>query len=401
MKVLLIDDDRAKGSLVVNALLSGGLNQEDIDWAYCANEAKAKVRNEKYDLIVLDLALPTWPAGEPQVDGGIKLLEELTERDGYHVPGEVIGLTAYHDLRDDALDIFADHIWSVIVFDRSSEYWASQIRRKVEYLLLASRMPGPSAYKSFACIVTAMEKELDAVQRVPWGWAPYDCPGDVSLYSKCTVETRSGNQTIVAGVAPRMGMPASAFTAAKMIELFRPQYLIMPGIAAGIFGRCEIGDVIVADPTWDWGSGKIERLDGKPILKAAPHQVPLHSALRMKVQKLAKDRVLLAGIREAWPAAKPNHELSVRVGPVASGAAVLADNETLSEIERQHRKLLSVEMESYGVYAAASEARIPQPLPISLKSICDFADRDKDDTHQDYAAYTSAAVTRALVEKFL
>jgi nucleoside phosphorylase len=86
---------------------------------------------------------------------------------------------------------------------------------------------------------------------------------------------------------------------------------------------------------------------------------------------------------------------------VASGAAVLADRETLLAIKQQHRKLLSVEMESYGVYAAAYESRIPQPLPISLKAICDFADENKDDSHQEYAAYTSAAVTRALVEKFL
>jgi nucleoside phosphorylase len=401
MRVLLVDDDRTKGTLVVNALVSGGVSQQEIDWAYCANEAKAKMRSEKYDLVVLDLALPTWPAGPPEVDGGTKLLEELTERDGYHVPGEVIGLTAYQDLRDDALEIFADHVWSVIVFDRASEYWASQIRRKVQHLVLATSNAGPLAHKSFACIITALDKELDAIHRGPWNWLPFDCPGDVSLYSECTVDTRSGSQKIFATVAPRMGMPASALTAAKMIELFRPQYLIMFGIAAGVSGRCELGDVIVADPTWDWGSGKIESSDGGPMLKPAPHQLPLHSALRIKVQKLARDRSLLAAIKDAWPAAKPAHELSVRIGPVASGAAVLADRETLLAIKQQHRKLLSVEMESYGVYAAAYESRIPQPLPISLKAICDFADENKDDSHQEYAAYTSAAVTRALVEKFL
>jgi nucleoside phosphorylase len=175
----------------------------------------------------------------------------------------------------------------------------------------------------------------------------------------------------------------------------------MCGIAAGVSGRCEIGDVIVADPTWDWGSGKIETVGGRSLLRAAPHQLALHSALRLKVQKLARDRTLLAEIRDGWPASKPNHELSVRIGPVASGAAVLADQHTLTEIERQHRKLLSVEMESYGVYAAANEARIPQPLPISLKAICDFADQHKNDDHQAYAAYTSAEITRSLIEKFL
>lgn len=399
--MLLIDDDRDKGSLVVQAALAGGLAEDCLDWAHSANEAKTKVRETKYDLVILDLALPSWPAGKPEPDGGTNLLVELIERDSYHVPNEVIGLTAYQSLRDEALELFSDHLWSIVIFDRASEYWAFQIRRKVEHLLLAARTPGPLDYRTFACIITAVEIENNAVLRLPWDWAPYEFPADVSLYQKGVVQTKSGPKQVVAGVTPRMGMPASALTAAKMIELFRPQYLLMPGIAAGVTGRCEIGDVVVADPTWDWGSGKIERRGGKAVLRAAPHQIPLHSALRMKVQKLAKDRMLLTAIRDGWPGSKPTHEISVRVGPVASGAAVLADSGVLSEIEQQHRKLLSVEMESYGAYAAAFEARIPQPLPVSMKAICDFADEKKNDVYQDYAAYTSASILRALVESLV
>jgi nucleoside phosphorylase len=36
-----------------------------------------------------------------------------------------------------------------------------------------------------------------------------------------------------------------------MIEASRPELLVMTGIAAGVRNSCEIGDVIVADPSWD------------------------------------------------------------------------------------------------------------------------------------------------------
>lgn len=53
-----------------------------------------------------------------------------------------------------------------------------------------------------------------------------------------------------------MGMPAAASLAMKMIMTFRPAFVGMVGVAAGVKGRTNFGDVIAADPTWDYGSGK-------------------------------------------------------------------------------------------------------------------------------------------------
>jgi nucleoside phosphorylase len=68
---------------------------------------------------------------------------------------------------------------------------------------------------------------------------------------------------------------------------------------------------------------------------------------------------------------------------------------------QQHRKLLGIEMESYGVLAAAEESPRPQPIAFAIKSVCDFADLEKSDSFQHYAAYTSAEVLRRLVEEYL
>ena len=43
----------------------------------------------------------------------------------------------------------------------------------------------------------------------------------------------------------------------------------------------------------------------------------------------------------------------------------------------------------------------PRPIPIIIKSICDFADSRKSDEYQKFAAYTSCEFAKLLYEKFL
>lgn len=53
---------------------------------------------------------------------------------------------------------------------------------------------------------------------------------------------------------------------------------------------------------------------------------------------------------------------------------MLADQDTAEIIRKQHRKLLGVDMELYGVASAARDAGLPKHLAFGLKSVCDFAD---------------------------
>jgi nucleoside phosphorylase len=91
----------------------------------------------------------------------------------------------------------------------------------------------------------------------------------------------------------------------------------------------------------------------------------------------------------------------MHLGPVASGASVVADPSFLEEVKLQHRKLLGVEMEAYGVLAAAEESPLPQPKAFSIKSVCDFGDENKNDQFQHYAAFTSASALKIFVERYL
>jgi len=175
----------------------------------------------------------------------------------------------------------------------------------------------------------------------------------------------------------------------------------MPGIAAGVRGRCKIGDVLAAEMCWDYGSGKFEMVAGKPSFSVAPHYLPLDVAVASQIKMLAKRGEKMGWIRDQWPGPKPDEAIQIRLGPIASGAAVVADEVKVKEIESQHRKLVGVDMEAYSVFYVAAEAPSPRPLPIVLKGVSDFADSEKGDSYQSYAAHNSAQTLRALVEDHL
>jgi nucleoside phosphorylase len=83
---------------------------------------------------------------------------------------------------------------------------------------------------------------------------------------------------------------------------------------------------------------------------------------------------------------------------MASGSAVLADYRVSDRIKTtQHRNVTALDMEVYGVYAAAQACDPALPF-ISLKSVCDRGDKQKDDKYQQYAAAVSAAAALRFVQ---
>ena len=96
---------------------------------------------------------------------------------------------------------------------------------------------------------------------------------------------------------------------------------------------------------------------------------------------------MLATIKKEARGKKPDYELRAHFGPLASGAAVVANHQVFETLLNQHRNLLGIEMEAYGVVMACKGSGKPRPIPVVMKSVCDYADRDKDDDYQEYAAH--------------
>jgi nucleoside phosphorylase/CheY-like chemotaxis protein len=406
MKTLIVEDDQTKLQKISRAMSEvTGFNPDDITHVSDVNSAKLQLKTTTFDLLVLDISLPQRPDQEADSDAGLNLLEELFDRAGYKIPPHILGITGYPEILARASERFSRRTLAVVYFDPTSEEWSVRLKGYVQHIIAAQndRLAQVEEYRSHLAVVCALESpELDSILRIGWSWNQHHVPNDHTIYYRVVIEGNGESKVIHAAAASRMGMPAAAILSMKMITAFRPRYLGIVGIAAGIQGKTRFGDIVVADPSWDWGSGKLVKdEEGKIGFEPSPHQLSLTPNLRSKFKLLAGDVTALQAIKRSWPAECPEHELSVRTGPLASGASVLADGTTTERIKQQHRQLIGIEMETYGVFAAAEESTEPRPEAFSMKSVVDFADVQKDDRFQKYAAFTSAQALKYFVEKFL
>lgn len=402
MKILFVDDEGGKRTDVVRALCEvEGVDLRDISHAPDALTAKKLLMEEVFDLLIVDIVLPIRSDEAAVPDGGVKLVEELLERPQFKTPEHIIGISAYEEGHSVGTQRLAAHLITSVLYDRTSEEWARALQSRVRHIIASKRADSSGLeYQTLAAVLCALEEpELSAVLRLRWDWEQIDRVGDDTIYHRGRLPLTDGaSDPIVAAAAPRMGLPAAAVTATKMIYEFRPRFLVMTGIAAGVEGRANVGDVLVADPSWDWGSGKWEGTTEGPRFLPEPYQLPLHNRVRACLNRLRQDVGWLAETKKKWPGPAPDSEMKISIGPLASGAAVLADNRTLREVVRQHRKLIGIDMESYAVMAAAEGASAPRPISISIKGVSDHADERKNDTFREFAAYASTEVMAKLIE---
>ena len=191
-------------------------------------------------------------------------------------------------------------------------------------------------------------------------------------------------------------MTAATATAMKMIARFRPRYIIMVGIAAGVARDPEdqmYGDVLVPDMVWNYSAGKFVSSGSADISFGEIGFLP-----RATTAKIPED--VLQVVREAKNS--PENQCHVHIGPMACGSTVVANKSIIErQIHTQYSETLGLDMESYGVVYAALNCTEPRPKPLIIKSICDFADEEKSDVYQKFAAYTSCEFAKLLYEKFL
>ncbi len=77
----------------------------------------------------------------------------------------------------------------------------------------------------------------------------------------------------------------------------------------------------------------------------------------------------------------------------------MENKEIVESVQKHQRKLIGIEMEIYGVLSAVKYSTKPSPIPICMKSVCDFGDDSKSDDWQHYASYTSASAMLLLIKK--
>lgn len=393
MKVLIVEDQPPKARELTAAVERAGLRHDDVVVVPDSAGARDRLRSAQFDIMLLDLQIPNRFGDGPNASGGAELVRWLVRQPSAKTPTHIIAVTSYALEAAVQTALFRAGI-PVVQYSPSAEDWKEYIAGLLGRAAQARLSPWAENDRVDAVVITAVDVEHQQLRRV----LSIQGGGEIRLgvtWHRGSIGPTSSPRTVVVAQASQMGMPAAAVLAAKAMRLWSPSIALMCGVCAGVKGESEIGDLIIPDPCWDYGSGKMID-DG--VLHPDPRPVELRESIRALVRRGAEVAPLRAW-REAWPAAAPRADPQVHLKPAASGAAVLADQHTVQGVRKHSRKLVGIDMENYGFYYACSHSgSTREPQFCSVKCVVDFADPSKGDDYQAYGAMLSARFAAWLIE---
>lgn len=180
-----------------------------------------------------------------------------------------------------------------------------------------------------------------------------------------------------------MGQINAALAVKDAVNHYGVSKVILTGICGGIDREMKYGDIIISDQIVDYELAKIKSDDVQVRWNVYRSDFELVQSMRM-----FKSDSWFSYLKRIFPDPeykKPN----VYSGIVLSGNKVIANNEEIKRFKKIWAKALAVEMEASGIAAALYQMK-NAPSFVMVKAICDFADSEKNDDWQEYAAYASA-----------
>jgi nucleoside phosphorylase len=384
MKILVIDDDDAKRALLISTLTSFGVQVADIEPAKSAASARKLFTERNFDIAILDLVLPVSDkSGNPSPDIGFGLLQELTDE---AAAKRIVGVTSHAEALSEFEPGFRDLTEQLLFVAPDTLEWKESLRLLVgQAQALASKKPTYDVDICFVCALRAPEyQSVLELEGITWG-AEQVLAGH-TLFKKGSLQAGERTLSVVAAHSKSMGMVAACHLTKTLIETFRPKTLVMTGFCGGLPGEVELGDVIIAERSWDWQSGKWTDTG----FEQAPDQKEASGELVALAKSLESESVEF--MRIVAHHRNPGRAPKFRDGPMLTGSAVVTDEELHEMFAKQHRKAIAVDMECYGVYYSAYYAEEPKPLFLCVKTVADLCGGAKGKEFQQYGSALSAKV---------
>lgn len=412
LKVLIVDDTQEK-IVEIRRVLTGFVEEPD-DVPICGSirEALKACSTTRYDLVILDLFIPYKAGEDPNPTNAQNFLKLIKEDDDYICPVFVIGITRVQDLTE-YKSFFEAETMQVLYYADNDDTWKAQLSNRLSYLTGVKRKLGITyEYEYDVAIINALQTPEHEIMKETLGtdWKEVNLDDDkTTTYYETVLQIKNRTKIkCISCYAPQMASIASAALTTKMILRFHPKYLFMTGVCAGLKGNnIGFGDILVSSHIWDGMSGKYKeekKKDGTSELVFEPdyRQLSLNADMVNIVNRLRDNTVLLSCIKDDFNGVKPKSDLKVHVGPMTSVPAVIASDKKIAEMKIHARKMIGLEMESYGLFYAAEHAHHLKPIyTVSVKSASDLADKNKTDKYQPYASYTSAALVKHIIENEL
>lgn len=407
ISILVVEDEAEKRRAVNEELYKMMSEGSCLDNCSTVLESIDLLKKKKYDLIILDINIPFRADKPPKASSGIKLLGDLLNRNlGVNYPRNILCLTAYDESLSLAKEYDRSCYLALVKFEYGGAAWVTILIDTINRIMTDDMPPYETDGKTYHTdvgIVCALKEEFEPLKELPITWSKIDVPHDDGEYYSAIFERGGEQLRLVAVVAPAMGMSMAGVATANMISSFRPRLVVMTGICAGVRSKTGSGDILVADPCFDSGSGKwvsgpsVDEVEFRP----APYQLRIAGRIKSHILQIADDGDKLRGIYNSYEGEKPSKPPTVLVDAMGSGGTVLQATVKLNDIVKQHKNLIGIEMETYAVYVACIHAPSPKPEFVSMKSVCDFGDEEKSNCFHGYAAHTSSQFAFLFIQEYL
>jgi nucleoside phosphorylase len=241
----------------------------------------------------------------------------------------------FEELHSRYADFFEKRLFHLLNHEQKSNEWKSKLKKIVFHLVKLKEdflSPSEFRYQYDAAFVTALYKlEFEAVLQLSSSWNKITHNEDPTIYYETTVEEDGKSKRIIAAFADQIGVVASTALCMKLIIKFKPKYIFLTGITAGLRNnKINYGDILVADLCWDYNSGKItefkvinqkeEQKFSDMKFEPEPKSLPMKASIKNKLIEFSNDKLLLFQIKNEWKGETIANDLSAFVGPLASGS---------------------------------------------------------------------------------
>jgi adenosylhomocysteine nucleosidase len=204
----------------------------------------------------------------------------------------------------------------------------------------------------------------------------------------------------VVAVLSRIGKVAAATTATVLLERFGVTRMVFTGVAGGLAGRAQVGDVVLATELLQ------HDMDASPLF--ARHEVPLTGMTRYPT-----DLALTDALRHAVPQALQDvvahlprsdwlglnlEQVQMHEGLVLSGDRFVASTAESAALQRELPDALAVEME------CAAMAQVCHDYGVPLAAVRTISDRADDAAHVDFPKFIQTIASRysvAMLDRLL
>lgn len=203
------------------------------------------------------------------------------------------------------------------------------------------------------------------------------------------IPTTGEHYEVVVVMSLGMGNEEAAYVTMATIERWRPENVIMVGIAGGVRGKVGLGDIVVANSVFYYELAKRTQQGEQRRGRYYPSDRLLYARALAYETNDWKDEI------RTEPPERQHldvHFPRIHFGIIASGEKVLADATTLKQLLIDCPELRAAEMEGAGVAGTASCQPQP-PRFLEVRSICDYGDPKKNDKWQAFAAEAAAVFT--------